>query len=368
MPAWTWLPPACTALLVLVACGRVDEPSRDAVGAFDDLPPGWTALPDPPEVRIRGAMSWTGGELLVWGGFEFTGYSDESAQGDGFAFSAATRTWQPLSDSPLTPRAYVASAWSGEELLVWGGSDRRQERFFDDGAAYDPELDAWRALAPAPIGARAGLSVWTGEELLVWGTALRMHPRPQDGAAYDPRSDSWRTIADAPIELTDATAVWTGEEMIVFGAALHGGNFPETKTAIGAAYDPETDAWRRLPDSALSPQASTAAWTGRELVAWDYLNGTAAYEPRENRWRALDDVPLDSGECSPESVAMGGTVLGNYCGQLTRYDETTDEWSDIAGHEHVHWNFELVAADPVFLLLGRNAETDGRQILAYRPG
>ena len=49
--------------------------------------------------------------------------------------------------------------------------------------------------------------------------------------------------------------------MIVFGAALHGGNVPETETAIGAAYDPSTDRWRRLPDSPLSPQASTAAWT-----------------------------------------------------------------------------------------------------------
>lgn len=89
--------------------------------------------------------------------------------------------------------------------------------------------------------------MWAGREFIVWGTAIRMHPRPRDGAAFDPAENSWRTIAQAPIELTDATVVWTGREMIFFGAALHGGNFPETKTAIGAAYDPATDTWRKSP-------------------------------------------------------------------------------------------------------------------------
>jgi hypothetical protein len=72
-------------------------------------------------------------------------------------------------------------------------------------------------LPPAPIDARAPLSVWTGRELIVWGTAVRVDVRPRDGAAYNPATDSWRSIADATIELTDATAVWTGSEMIVFG-------------------------------------------------------------------------------------------------------------------------------------------------------
>jgi hypothetical protein len=47
--------------------------------------------------------------------------------------------------------------------------------------------------------------------------------------------------------------------MIVFGAALHGGNFPETPTAIGAAYNPASDTWRRLPESDIDPNANTAA-------------------------------------------------------------------------------------------------------------
>ena len=163
-------------------------------------------------------------------------------------------------------------------------------------------------------------------------------------------------------------AVWTGRELIVFGAALHGGNLPETPTAIAAAYDPETDRWRRLPDSSLSPQASTAAWVGQELVAWDYASGTATYRPQSDEWRALPDVPLDSGECIPESIAVGEGVLGEYCGLLAWYDPARRRWSDIAGTRYAGWSFELVAADPVALLLGRDAETGRRRMLAYRPG
>ena len=334
--------------------------------AFDDLPRGWTTLPEPPEVRYSAATVWTGEHVLVWGGHLVGNYGEEAPQANGFAFDAQTRSWTAMANSPLGPRAHPASAWSGEELLVWGGSDGRVERFFADGAAYDPETDAWRRLPEAPLDARAPLAVWTGDELLVWGTAVRVDPRPRDGAAYDPATDTWRKIAEAPIELTDATAVWTGREMIVFGAALHGGNFPETKTAIAAAYDPASDTWRRLPDSTLSPQASTAAWVGDKLVAWDYGSRTATYDPRADEWSPLPDVPLDSGECTPESAAVGDWILGEYCGQLARYDPETGRWSDLTGTEYVGWSLEPVAADPVALLLGRNAA--GRErMLAYRP-
>jgi hypothetical protein len=367
--AWNCVRVLCVAAVVVAAgCGgSADTSSRSTGSALADIPTGWSELPAPPEVRSRGAIAWTGQELLVWGGHVYTGFSDEADQGDGLIFEAADREWKWMAASPLAARIQPAAAWTGEELLVWGGTDGRRDRLFGDGAAYDPESDSWRRLPDAPIGARAPLSVWTGDELLVWGTAVRVHPRPRDGAAYDPQTNAWRPIAEAPIELTDATAVWTGREMIVFGAALHGGNFPETPTAIAAAYEPDTDTWRELTDSSLSPQASTTAWTGRELIAWDYLNGTAAFDPRENEWRALPDVPLDPAECGPESIALGAWVLGDYCGGLVRYDPAADRWAKLAGPDGGFWSFELVAADVAILLLARNHETDAERLFAYRP-
>lgn len=346
----------------------VSRPARTSV--FEDLPPGWTELTPPPEVRVVAAQAWTGDRLLVWGGFVYTGFSDEEAKGDGFMFDARSRTWEPIAPSPLAPRVSPASAWTGEEMLVWGGSDlqnKQVSRYFDDGAAYDPETDTWRKLSQAPIDARSPLSVWTGRELIVWGAAVRLEERPRDGAAYDPAVDSWRAIAEAPIELTDATAVWTGREMIVFGAALHGGNFPETETAIGAAYDPAADTWRRLPDSELYPNASTVAWNGQDLVAWDDLHDTAAYDPAGDAWRRLPKAPLEQMGCCPDSVAVGGYVFGNYSGQMAVFDSADDSWHDISRADLVGWGFQLVAAEPVVLLIGDDVETKKQRMLAYRP-
>ena len=371
MAAFDRLLSVWVVVVVLVAAGCAGGPgshSESGDSVFDELPVGWSELPTPPEVHTRAAITWTGELLLVWGGFVYTGAGDKPTEASGFAFDARVRRWEQMATSPLAPRAYPASAWTGSEFLIWGGSDGRQERFFDDGAAYDPSTNSWRRLPQAPIAARAPLSAWTGRELIVWGTTIRVDPRPGDGAAYDPTSDTWRWIADAPIELTDATAVWTGREMIVFGAALHGGNFPESPTAIGAAYDPETNTWRELPDSALSPQASTAAWNGREVIAWDYLNGTAAYDPTPDSWRQLPNVPIDDAECIPTSVPLRRYVFGDYCGQLALYDPAADAWRDISRRKLLRgWGFELVAADPVVLLLGRNGDTEEERMLAYRP-
>jgi hypothetical protein len=324
-----------------------------------ELGPGWTELPAPPEVRSGAATAWTGSQLLVWGGYVFEGSGDKPASDDGFLFDGASRSWRSLPPSPLSGRSLAASAWTGREFLVWGGADLNTYPYesYADGAAFDPSTGRWRTLPLAPIDGRAPMSVWTGKELIVWGTAVRVDDRPRDGAAYNPTTDTWRRIAEASIELTDATAVWTGDEMLVFGAALHGGNVPETETAVGAAYDPKQDTWRELPPSELSPQASTAAWTGREMVVWDYLNGTAAYDPTTDTWRELPRVPIDDYECTPQSVAIPGqAVFGNYCGITPAFSVTKDRWRDVSRENFGGWVLEPVAAGSAVLVLGHGLE------------
>lgn len=351
------------------------DPSPAVVDLASELPEGWSELPAPPEVRSGAATVWTGSQLLVWGGYEYTGYSDESSQADGFVFDAASRTWREFPSGPLEARSFAGTAWTGSEFLVWGGygSTHSFSGGFSDGAAYDPETRSWSLLPEAPINGRAPLSVWTGEEFIVWGTAIRAG-KYLDGAAYDPTMRSWRRIADGPIELTDATAAWTGDEMIVFGAALDGSNHSDTPTAVGAAYDPEADTWRELPPSELSPQAHTAEWLNGELIAWDYEHGTAAYDPNTNTWRALPRVPLSFGECGPDSAATAQFAFGNYCGQLALYSVAEDEWSDITPEQLRGWVLEPTAAGNAFLVMGHSLELSDetgekfdRTMLAYVP-
>ncbi len=335
------------------------------------VPVGWSDLPAPPEVRSEAASAWTGHDLLIWGGYVFEGSGDKPPNDDGFMFDGDTRSWSAMPASPLSPRSAAASAWTGSELLIWGGWDGTDEGatpgVLGDGAAYDPAAASWRMLPPAPILGRAPLSAWTGRELIVWGSGMRTPDLPRDGAAYDPAQDRWRAIAPAPIELSDATAVWTGREMIVFGAALSGGNHAATPVAVGAAYDPERDSWRRIADSELSPQASTAAWNGREMIAWDYLNASAAYDPESDRWRSLPDVPLDPAECSPQSVSVARAVFGDYCGFTTLFHPTSEAWSDVSPRApSVGWVMELVPTENVVLVPARQLNGPAR-MFAFRP-
>lgn len=333
-----------------------------APNPLSQLPAGWNELADPPDVRAGSAEAWTGSRLLVWGGYVYTGFSDEEPLDDGYLLDPLTGSAETLPAAPLAARAFPAVAWTGSELIVWGGWDLHDE-FFDDGAAYDQASGEWRVLPQAPIEARMPFSVWTGSELLVWGSRWR-NMRLVDGAAYDPAADSWRQIADAPLKLTDGTAVWTGKEMIIFGAALHGSNRAEAETAIAAAYDPAVDSWRLLADSQLSPQASTAAWNGDRMIAWDYLNQSQTYDPDRDEWGPVERVPLQDFECSPQSVSVSESVLGEYCGQTTIHGD--GGWSNISRREYVGWGFELLAADPAVLLLGSNVDTSANVLLAYR--
>jgi hypothetical protein len=363
---------AIAGLVVTVAARTPDRPdlspeppAATASNPLAALPSGWTELPAPPEVRHHGATRWTGTALLMWGGSPL-GY-DVVPVADGYAFDAGTRDWSPMPASPLKARGYPASVWTGTELLVWGGMES-DTRVVGDGAAYDPARRTWRVLPPAPIGARAPLSVWTGEEMLVWGTGYRTAQPPKDGAAYRPATDSWRRIADAPVELSDAVAVWTGTEMIVFGATLSmSSNSPATVSAIGAAYNPSSDTWRHLPDSPLSPQASTAAWSGRELLAWDYLGQVAAYDPNGSGWRRLPDLPFEPGECVPTSVAIERRLIGNFCGSMMSFDSAGQGSQVITRAGLADRWLELIAAGPVLLVLGREVSGGAQSFLAHKP-
>lgn len=192
--------------------------------------------------------------------------------------------------APIAGRGGAAYAWSGTELLIWGGVG---QDFLADGAAYDPRGRTWRILAPSPLAARHHpATAWTGDELVVWGGSGSTGDFA-DGAAYDPATDTWRTLAAAPIdEVIRPTAVWTGRELIVVGG------IPEAGRA--AAYDPVADTWRslELPPGANTTPWPQATWTGTEAVfvldvGPSYWRVVAALDPDEGTWRLLPRVGVD---------------------------------------------------------------------------
>jgi N-acetylneuraminic acid mutarotase len=100
--------------------------------------------------------------------------------------------------------------------------------------------------------------------MLVWG-GKNGPGELGDGAAYDPETNTWRTLPESPLAgRHSASVIWTGREMLVWGGSTDWRTYRD-----GAAYDPVSDRWRTLPSAPISGRCHNAAvWTGSELIAW----------------------------------------------------------------------------------------------------
>lgn len=311
--------------------------------------------------RQRKAVTALGAVLVV--GMLGVGVVELNTPRTQFYEGGSAGEWAPVADAPLSPRYDHFDAWTGSEVIIWGGRDRSGEHH-TDGAAYDPAADGWRRITDAPIpGRAAAATAWTGDELIVvggWstGTADADTERPSiavddgefgttryhvDGAAYEPATDSWRTIADFPLDpRRDAASVWTGKELLVWGGyTVNVG--PVEFFADGAAYDPATDSWRVLEDAPLAPRAGHAAvWTGSELLIYggavdmevNTVSDGAAYDPETDTWRSIADGPSARG--NPAMWFNGAGWTGEEMlvwfgqGEGGRYHPATDTWKPLA--------------------------------------
>lgn len=335
---WRWLA-AVAAVVVLVAGFAVlqgDEPASDVdtVGPADTTT-STTAVDDPVDEAALGdpiAGEWLPLEdpigaddshaTLLWTGEELVGVYPEDGGSD-----VAIQVWDRdlatvrlAAPSGQVWRAFPTIVWTGDEVLVIGGSNG--PGIDDPVLAYDPAADSWRTLSPPPGYDRfpvRGTSVgddgiWNGEEVLF----------TSDGLAFDPAADRWRAIASSPYER--ALAV-TGTS----AGAFHWGSCPpgtdddcEANAAAvgrGAVYDASSDSWTSIgPDGGPTPGAAMlAVATGAEVsvvstrTGRDDAKGNAAsFDLRSRTWRPLPDAPAHSEGLSdlvatPLGLAFGGS-------------------------------------------------------------
>jgi hypothetical protein len=283
-------------------------PTNVRFAAYDPAHDSWVRIPDPPidilaDFTSDSTMAWTGSTVLVWG-YENHGTDTFSGHHRLLSYDPATDRWTQLPSPPIDTLIQAHPIWTGRELLVWGGNFNG-ELAPATGLSYDPATNRWTILPPAPLSTRENPTiVWTGRELIVWGgltSDQQTKPDRNEGAAYDPDTNSWRALPSSglpPMEL--AAAAWTGNELIVLGTAAAGQSGPD----VGAAYDPTTNQWRPIAATPMSQREQmSSTWTGHELIVWGGISfagsrGTladgAAYDPTTNTWRMLAASPLGS--------------------------------------------------------------------------
>lgn len=180
--------------------------------------------------------------------------TERVADGPGSRFPAAPELSVdvvPLPDSPLGSRIGASGVWTGSEFVVWGGEggNKVASSAFGDGAAYDPVNHRWRVLPAGPLSPRAGhVAVWTGGEMIVWGgnsseRGIGHIGGLRDGAAYNPSTNAWRRIADAPSERSKGKGVVVGNYLVVGTGSTPQGSHSTTLLI----YDIATDTWSAVP-------------------------------------------------------------------------------------------------------------------------
>ena len=330
-----------------IACGDGDgAPAESELSA----PSGWTRLPSPARVPFGTTLLAAGDRLLLAGGCAHD-YRDDGGCGrsrHAYSFAPGEAKWREL---PRPPRGVPsAGVWTGEEAIFLDLSGRRPAT----GMALDPDAGTWSEIPDGPVSAANAEAVWAGDRVVVWGGRGRNGSGEAKGATFDPETGEWSRIAEAPVSLNLFDLVWTGSEVIAFGSRLDRRNWSGTKTAVGAAYDPATDTWRRLPPSDLNPQATTASWFDGALIAYGYDGRSQAYLPDRDRWQPKQKMPLDFSECYPDSIASETSLIAFYCGQIVTLDSADGPWKPLKGGltEGIHhnggiqipvWRFSLLA-------------------------
>jgi len=290
--------------------------SVNVAAAYDPSRDTWQLLAPPPGPtgNYEGSYSavWTGNEMLVSGPLTHE------------AFNPVTNLWRSLPKS-VVPDGIVV--WTSREMIGWGGGccgDASSE-----GAAYNPATNTRRKLAGSPLAPeQRPIGAWTGRELVLFvsgnkPTTTKPWPaRLARAAAYNPVTDTWRRIAPLPAVRTDASAVWDGREVLIVGGTgpPRGGN-PPAPAAIGFAYNPGTNLWRRLPRMEAGRAGAAAVWTGKRLLIWGGTTSTPygvvkletpkqglAFDPKANRWSSFLRAPL-LGRLDPAAVWTGQAMI-----------------------------------------------------------
>ena len=245
----------------------------------------------------RAYAVWTGTEMIVWGGFGGFGGTPFNS-GARFHVSSNRRFPVSLENAPRARTQHTA-IWTGTEMIVWGGFDFTNifaPAFLATGASYDPVTDRWTPL-PSPVfvpGRSGHTAVWTGDEMIVWGgysTPGGFAPPVtyyNQGLAWHPASHLWRAL---PVSGLSArrfpTAVWTGSEMILWG-----GNGASGVTNSGARYRPASNLWTPMAalNAAEARSGHTAVWANFRMIllggvgSSTYLASRAYYDPYGDEW------------------------------------------------------------------------------------
>ena len=329
----------------------------------------WTiGDPGPLSPRDDAVVVAAGDHVVVWGG---EGLGSKRVLADGATYDTVDDRWQPMPDAPIAGRVAAATTWTGTEVVIWGGLSGR--RALDDGAAYNPRTRRWRRLADAPIGPRVGATAVTSSgQVLIWGGTGTGPLTAAGGAAYDIKRDRWTTITPGPFARRrndDVRALPTDDGMFVWSS-----NGSDARTAL---YDPRSRRWRELNTPRLDPEHAVvfAALDGN-VVAWGRSTigsrGALAlvFTTGPDWWSTLAVPPLTPEPGQTMSAGNGIAVAWSGRGPGVMFDALINRWQAMAGTPQpaaVGYPAQVWTGDRLFVWHGVAKTDSARRTVVWRP-
>ncbi|HJQ63036.1 MAG TPA: hypothetical protein VJ834_09245 [Burkholderiales bacterium] len=285
------------------------------------------AFPEPSE-ELWGASAR--GKLYVFGGLA-PGWKPKSLV---YEYEPDNDTWIKKKNMPLGSH-HVAAAELNGKIYMFGGfkypdSGKPGWQPIDNAWEYDPEKDAWKALAPMPTKRGSANAVVNGGKIYVIGGAS-MHPGSKESfvhparphralgtnEVYDPNTNTWESRSPMPTARNHAAAGMVNNRIYFIGGRIGavfitgGGRGVD----IVEEYDPATDQWGRL--KAPMPTARSAlAWGthgGKIYVAGgeaqdsrmlSTFRAVEAFDPVKNAWTILPSMQFPR-------HGLAGAIVGN---------------------------------------------------------
>jgi N-acetylneuraminic acid mutarotase len=191
--------------------------------------------------------------MIIFGGYRIDQASLNEWRwtnfGDGARYNPVNDSWTVITSvGEPAPRSQHTAVWTGSEMIIWGGGIGAGTRplltLVAGGASYDPESDSWKELSTKgmPESRIFHTAVWTGEEMIVWGGSTDSDVTwLNTGGRYNPVNKKWRPTtfegAPEPLLLERAeTGVWTGEALFLHAPTYTYGQFSSNFTWL---YYPE---------------------------------------------------------------------------------------------------------------------------------
>jgi peroxiredoxin len=317
-----------TAILAVIATTLVF-----ATTGLAQFPPSpWkkgAPFPEPDEEYYGVAV---GGKLYV-----MSGWGEGTARGVNYEYDPASDKWTKKNSMPLKSHHPALASYNGK-IYVCGGFVPPEKSPVPIGAAwqpvdnvweYDPGLDSWKALAPLPTKAGAGVAVEVRGKIYFIGgvTTVEGSKAPfftfmgpcnvlNTNYVYDPAMDRWESRKPMAVPRNHAfAAAVNGKIYVIGGRTGHGFIMSASNTDVVEVYDPANDVWSAPKERMPTPRSGGGCGTdGRRIyvaggeVTTKQLVGAyravEAYDPATNSWATLPPMPLPR-------HGVAGAVIGN---------------------------------------------------------